>query len=110
MAVARHATFRSVVVRGLATRENARPHGPGPTRPARDPPRRVPRYRYVPFSGYSGTAVRDLVFREAEADVVCCVDSHVLLGPGALAALRDWFGAHPGSPPTKQTRSSDTAT
>ncbi len=57
----------------------------------------VPRYRYVPFSGYSGTAVRDLVFREADADVVCCVDSHVLLGPGALAALCDWFGAHPGS-------------
>jgi hypothetical protein len=57
----------------------------------------VPRYRYVPFSGYSGTAVRDLVFREADADVVCCVDAHVLLVPGALAALRDWFDAHPDS-------------
>lgn len=57
----------------------------------------VPRYRYVPFSGYSGTSVRDLVFREAEAEVVCCVDSHVLLAPGALEALRDWFDAHPGS-------------
>jgi hypothetical protein len=57
----------------------------------------VPHYRYVPFSGYSGTAVRDLVFREADADVVCCVDSHVLLAPGALEALRDWFEAHPDS-------------
>ena len=57
----------------------------------------VPRYRYVPFNGWSGTAVRDLVFREADADVVCCVDSHVLLAPGALKALRDWFDAHPDS-------------
>jgi hypothetical protein len=57
----------------------------------------LPRYRYVPFDGYRGTAVRDLVFREADADIVCCLDSHVLLRPGALASLLDWFGAHPGS-------------
>jgi hypothetical protein len=57
----------------------------------------VPRYQYVSFGGYSATAVRDLVFREADADVVCCVDSHVLLAPGALQALRDWFDAHPDS-------------
>jgi hypothetical protein len=54
-------------------------------------------YRYVPFSGYNGTAVRDLVFREADAEIVCCVDSHVLLAPGALAALRAWFVEHPDS-------------
>jgi Coenzyme PQQ synthesis protein D (PqqD) len=58
----------------------------------------LPNYRYVPFDGYRGTAVRDLVFREADADIVCCVDSHVLLQPGALAHLLDWFGAHPDSP------------
>lgn len=57
----------------------------------------VPRYRYVPFGGYTGTAVRDFVFREADADVVCCVDAHVLLAPGALHALREWFDAHPDS-------------
>lgn len=57
----------------------------------------LPRYRYVPFGGYRGTAVRDLVFREARADIVCCLDSHVLLQPGALAHLLDWFSAHPGS-------------
>jgi len=54
-------------------------------------------YRYLPFSGYNGTAVRDLVFREADAEIVCCVDSHVLLVPGALAALRAWFVEHPES-------------
>ena len=57
----------------------------------------LPNYRYVPFDGYRGTAVRDLVFREACADIVCCVDSHVLLRPGALTHLLEWFGANPGS-------------
>ena len=57
----------------------------------------LPRYRYVPFDGYQGTAVRDLVFREADADIVRCVDSHVLLQPGALASLLDWFGDRPDS-------------
>ncbi len=68
----------------------------------------VARYRYVPFRGYSGTAVRDLVFREADADVVCCVDSHVLLAPGALQALGDWFAARPDSLDLVQGRCSTT--
>jgi hypothetical protein len=57
----------------------------------------VPFLRYIPFRGYRGTSVRDLVFREANADIVCCVDSHVLLQPGALAALIRWFDEHPDS-------------
>ncbi len=59
--------------------------------------RLVPSLRYIPFRGYRGTAVRDLVFREANADIVCCVDSHVLLRPGALAAVLSWFDEHPDS-------------
>jgi Glycosyl transferase family 2 len=57
----------------------------------------IPFLRYVPFHGYRGTSVRDLIFREASADIVCCVDSHVLLQPGALAALVRWFDDHPDS-------------
>jgi hypothetical protein len=57
----------------------------------------IPLLRYVPFNGYHGTSVRDLIFREANADVVCCIDSHVLLQPGALAALVRWFDDHPDS-------------
>jgi hypothetical protein len=57
----------------------------------------IPFLRYVPFQGYRGTSVRDLIFREANADIVCCVDSHVLLKPGALAALVRWFDDHPDS-------------
>jgi hypothetical protein len=57
----------------------------------------IPFLRYVPFRGYRSTAVRDLVFREADADIVCCVDSHVLIQPGGLAALVRWFDDHPDS-------------
>jgi hypothetical protein len=58
----------------------------------------VPFLRYVPFRGYRSTSVRDLIFREADADIVCCVDSHVLLRPGALLALLRWFEERPDSP------------
>ena len=36
---------------------------------------------YIPMAGRKGTAVRDLIFRKANAPVVVCVDAHVLL-PG----------------------------
>lgn len=54
-------------------------------------------YRYVPRGDIRGTAVRDEVFREASSPVVLCVDSHVLLAPGALDALLAYFDAHPES-------------
>lgn len=57
----------------------------------------VPNLRYVPFRGYRGTAVRDLVFREANADIVMCVDSHVMLRRGALRALLNYFDSDPTS-------------
>lgn len=57
----------------------------------------VPYLRYIPFRGYRGTSVRDLIFREANSEIVCCVDSHVLLQPGALSAIVGWFDEHPGS-------------
>ena len=57
----------------------------------------IPSLRYVPFRGYRGTAVRDLVFRDADADIVVCVDSHVLLEPGGLTAILEYFDAHPDS-------------
>jgi hypothetical protein len=57
--------------------------------------RKVPGYRYVPFRGYRGTAVRDLIFREATSETVVCVDSHVLLRPGALSAIVAHLDEHP---------------
>jgi hypothetical protein len=70
-----------------------------PTGPAgaslRDLQGAIPSLRYVPFRGYRGTATRDLIFREAEAEIVCCLDSHVLLAPGALVGILDWFENNP---------------
>lgn len=54
-------------------------------------------FRYVPYRAYRSTAIRDLVFREANADSVICVDSHVLIQPGALRRLIDYFELHPDS-------------
>ncbi len=55
----------------------------------------IPGYRYIPFHRFNSTAVRDLIFREANADFVLCMDSHVLIQPGALAKLLDYYDQHP---------------
>jgi hypothetical protein len=55
-------------------------------------------YRYVRWNRTAGTSVRDLVFREANADFVLCVDSHVLFVPGALRKLLDYVRANPHTP------------
>jgi hypothetical protein len=54
-------------------------------------------YRYVPRGNWSGTAIRDAVFEEASSDVVLCVDSHVLIVPGAIRRLIDFCEAAPDS-------------
>ena len=52
---------------------------------------------YVPFAGAQGTnSPRDLIFRVAETDVVVCLDPHVIVEPGALAAVSRYFANRPG--------------
>jgi hypothetical protein len=55
-------------------------------------------YRYVPFDQIGGTAVRDMVFREAHSEFVLCIDCHVMFAPGSLRLLLDYFHAHPDTP------------
>jgi hypothetical protein len=55
-------------------------------------------YRYIPWNRTAGTSVRDIVFREANADFVLCVDCHVLFVPGALRKLLDYIAANPQTP------------
>src|SRR5271165_1424755 len=45
----------------------------------------APNYRYLPYRSHQGSAVRDLIFREAAGDFVLCIDCHVLFPPGELA-------------------------
>jgi hypothetical protein len=54
-------------------------------------------YRYVPRGEWSGTAIRNVVFEEASSPFVLCIDSHVLIVPGALLKLIAYFEADPDS-------------
>jgi hypothetical protein len=52
-------------------------------------------YRYVPVSDIQGTTIKEVVFREAAGEYVLCIDCHVLIQPGGVRALLDYFAAHP---------------
>jgi len=54
-------------------------------------------YRYVPRGEWSGTAMRNAVFEEASSPFVLCIDSHVLIVPGALAKLIAYLDADPST-------------
>ena len=47
--------------------------------------------RYVPFSDYKSTTVKTKVFELANTEYVMCLDGHVLVGPGAIKKLLDFF-------------------
>ncbi|MBV9612590.1 MAG: glycosyltransferase family 25 protein [Acidobacteriaceae bacterium] len=49
--------------------------------------RMVPGYRCISVEGRSGTAIRDILFREANSEYVLVMDSHVFFAPGSLARL-----------------------
>lgn len=58
----------------------------------------IPEARYTTHGGVNGTAVsKNRVFLESESEIVLCMDSHVLIVPGALRKLLDYYDAHPGS-------------
>lgn len=50
---------------------------------------------YIPFDKYHATTVKGKVFEYAEAPYTLCMDSHVMLTPGALSALVRYFRANP---------------
>src|SRR5581483_11068574 len=56
---------------------------------------KIPGCRYVPMQARCGTAVRDLVFSEASGAYVLCLDSHVLVQPGAIKRLLAYFEQDP---------------
>lgn len=58
----------------------------------------APNYRYVPAVTPTGTTIRNVVFEEADSEFVLCLDCHVLLHPGAIARLLDYFDANPDTP------------
>lgn len=51
---------------------------------------------YVAMDSPRGTAVaKNKVFESASAPLVLCIDSHVLLWPGSIRRLIDWYDANP---------------
>lgn len=52
--------------------------------------------RYIKSDDTAGTSSpRDLIFREANSKSVMCIDCHVLLIPGAIKRLIDWYDRNP---------------
>jgi glycosyltransferase involved in cell wall biosynthesis len=60
--------------------------------------RQIPHYRYIPVRERSGTAVRNYVMAEASSDFVLNLDCHVLIAPGAINRLMQYFEADPYMP------------
>jgi hypothetical protein len=57
---------------------------------------RTQNIRYVDMAGFAGTTTpRDVIFRFADADVVCVMDCHVMLPINRLLRLVQWFDRHP---------------
>lgn len=54
--------------------------------------------RYIPMVEPIGTTQpRNRIFQEASGDAVLCIDGHVLLAPGSLAKLFDYYEHNPHS-------------
>jgi hypothetical protein len=57
-----------------------------------------PQAEYHAFAEPTGTAqARNEVFRRARSPAVLCIDCHVLLAPGAVRRLLDYYAAHPNT-------------
>ena len=55
----------------------------------------IPNYRYVPFSGRTGTTIRDVIFREAGGEYVLSIDCHILILSGGVRRLLAFYEQHP---------------
>ena len=52
--------------------------------------------RYIRYIDAQGTAIaKNQVFANAQGEWVMCIDSHVLLFPGAVTRFKAWTAAHP---------------
>lgn len=52
--------------------------------------------RYLRYTAKGGTAApKQKVFEEARGQAVLCMDAHVLLAPGAIARLKQFYRDHP---------------
>jgi len=50
--------------------------------------------QYIPFKKYKSTTVKNKVFELADTPYVMCIDSHVLIVPGALKKLIEFYDSN----------------
>jgi len=55
----------------------------------------LPNGTYIPFDEYTGCGVRTKLFEYANSPAVLCMDCHVMLAPGALKRLIDYYDENP---------------
>jgi hypothetical protein len=55
----------------------------------------VPNGKYIPFTEYSSTATRNLVFDNAESPFVMCCDCHCMFPPHTIKRLIDFYDENP---------------
>ncbi len=55
-------------------------------------------FRYLPQTDATGTICKDYIARAANSDYVVIMDCHVLIAPGALRQLINYFDARPDCP------------
>ena len=58
----------------------------------------MPNYRYIPGDNFQGTWSRFSLIHHTNAQYILCMDSHVMILPGAIRRLLDYFDAHPDTP------------
>ena len=51
--------------------------------------------KYIPFSEYQSTVVRNKIFEHATAPYVVSIDCHVLFVPGSIKKLMDYYEQNP---------------
>jgi len=57
----------------------------------------LPTGTYIPFDEYTGCGVRSKLFEYANSPAVLCMDCHVLLSPGSLKRLIDYYDENPNT-------------
>jgi hypothetical protein len=57
----------------------------------------IPNGKYIPFTEYSSTATRNLVFDNADAPFVLCTDCHCMFPPNTFKRLIDFYDENPDS-------------
>ncbi|MFT6406639.1 MAG: glycosyltransferase involved in cell wall biosynthesis [Arenicella sp.] len=58
----------------------------------------IPNYRYIEGDNFQGTWSRFSLINQTNAPYILCMDSHVMVLPGAIKQLLDYIDIHPDTP------------